>query len=72
MGKSFTSAVYSLFREMKWEKKKIVLVGAVAGEVVSKAENELLSRAYIHMFLGDDALDKDAREKFGTYLLSLF
>ncbi|XP_059450014.1 chalcone isomerase-like protein 1 [Corylus avellana] len=44
----------------------------VAGEVVSKVEGELLSRAYIHMYLGDDALDKDAREKFGTYLLSLF
>jgi hypothetical protein len=56
---------------MKWE-KKMCWMGAVAGEVVSKVESELLSRAYIHMFLGDDALDKDAREKFGTYLLSLF
>ncbi|KAE8021462.1 hypothetical protein FH972_007348 [Carpinus fangiana] len=49
-----------------------ILQTKVTGEVVSKAESELLSRAYIHMFLGDDALDKDAREKFGTYLLSLF
>jgi hypothetical protein len=52
--------------------KKLCLMGAVLGEVVSQAEGELLCRAYVHMFLGDDALDKDAKEKFGTYLLSLF
>ena len=45
---------------------------AVMGEVVSKVESELLCRAYIHMYLGDDAFDKDAREKFGVSLLSLF
>ncbi|CBI34853.3 unnamed protein product, partial [Vitis vinifera] len=44
----------------------------VMGEVVSKVESELLCRAYIHMYLGDDAFDKDAREKFGVSLLSLF
>lgn len=42
------------------------------GEVVSKVESELLSRAYVHMYLGDDAFDKDAKDKFGTSLLSLF
>jgi len=44
----------------------------VLGEVVSKVESELLCRAYIDMFLGDDAIQKDAKEKFGMYLLSLF
>lgn len=47
-------------------------MGAVLGEVVSKVESELLCRAYIDMFLGDDAIQKDAKEKFGMYLLSLF
>ncbi|KAF5178556.1 Fatty-acid-binding protein [Thalictrum thalictroides] len=44
----------------------------VKGEVVSKAESELLCRAYFHMYLGDDPFDKEAREKFGMSLLSLF
>lgn len=47
-------------------------MGAVMGEVVSKVESELLCRAYFQMYLGDDALDKDAKEKFGQSLLSLF
>ncbi|XP_062151470.1 chalcone isomerase-like protein 1 [Alnus glutinosa] len=49
-----------------------IIQAKVLGEVVSQAEGELLCRAYVHMFLGDDPLDKDAKEKFGTYLLSLF
>ncbi|XVF16336.1 hypothetical protein REPUB_Repub10bG0022700 [Reevesia pubescens] len=49
-----------------------VLETKVKGEVVSKVESELLCRAYIHMYLGDDALDKDAKDKFGISLLSLF
>ncbi|KAF3444565.1 hypothetical protein FNV43_RR14257 [Rhamnella rubrinervis] len=49
-----------------------VLQTKVMGEVVSKVESELLCRAYIHLYLGDDAFDKDAKEKFGMSLLSLF
>ncbi|CAA0820160.1 Fatty-acid-binding protein 1 [Striga hermonthica] len=44
----------------------------VMNEVVSTVESELLCRAYIHMYLGDDPLDKEAKEKFGASLLSLF
>ncbi|KAK4845391.1 hypothetical protein QYF36_004441 [Acer negundo] len=44
----------------------------VMGEVVRKVESELLCRAYIYMYLGDDVFDKDAKEKFGMFLLSLF
>ncbi|KAF2292266.1 hypothetical protein GH714_018367 [Hevea brasiliensis] len=49
-----------------------VLQTKVMDEVVSKVESELLCRAYIHMYLGDDPFDKDAKEKFGMSLLSLF
>ncbi|EOY02522.1 Chalcone-flavanone isomerase family protein [Theobroma cacao] len=49
-----------------------VLQTKVMGEVVSKVESELLCRSYINMYLGDDALDKGAQEKFGMSLLSLF
>ncbi|XP_050224339.1 chalcone isomerase-like protein 1 [Mercurialis annua] len=49
-----------------------VLETKVKGEVVSKVESELLCRAYLHMYLGDDPFDKDAKEKFGMSLLSLF
>lgn len=48
------------------------LVSAVMDEVVSKVESELLCRAYTHMYLGDDPFDKEAKEKFGMTLLSLF
>ncbi|KAL8471246.1 hypothetical protein ACS0TY_028156 [Phlomoides rotata] len=44
----------------------------VAGEVVSTVESELLCRAFIYMYLGEDPFDKDAKEKFGTSLLSMF
>ncbi|XP_071724457.1 chalcone isomerase-like protein 1 [Rutidosis leptorrhynchoides] len=44
----------------------------VMGEVVSKVESELLCRAFTYMYLGEDPFDKDAREKFGMSLLSLF
>lgn len=50
----------------------LFLISAVMDEVVSKVESELLCRAYIHMYLGDDPFDKDAKEKFGMSLLSLF
>ncbi|OWM71506.1 hypothetical protein CDL15_Pgr005693 [Punica granatum] len=43
----------------------------VKGDLVSKIESELLCRAYIYMYLGDDALDKDAKDKFGTSMLKL-
>ncbi|GAV68550.1 Chalcone domain-containing protein [Cephalotus follicularis] len=49
-----------------------ILQTKISGEMVSKVESELLCRAYIHMYVGDDALDKDAKEKFGISLLSLF
>ncbi|KAK6928399.1 Chalcone isomerase [Dillenia turbinata] len=49
-----------------------VLQTTVKGEVVSTVQNELLCRAYIYLYLGDDAFDKDAKEKFGMSLLSLF
>lgn len=49
-----------------------VLETQVKGEVVSKVESELLCRAYFNMYLGDDPFDKEAKEKFGAALLSLF
>lgn len=52
--------------------KSWVLLGAVIGELVSNVESELLCRAYVNMHLGDDPFDKDAKEKFGMSLLSLF
>lgn len=48
------------------------LMCAVMDQVVSNVESELLCKAYIHMYLGDDACDKDAKEKLGMSLLSLF
>lgn len=45
---------------------------AVMDQVVSNVESELLCRAYIHMYLGDDAFNKDAKENFGMSLLSPF
>lgn len=52
--------------------KSCVVLGAVIGEVVSKVESELLCRAHVNMYLGDDPLDKDAKEKFGMSLFALF
>ncbi|GMI86790.1 fatty-acid-binding protein 1 [Hibiscus trionum] len=49
-----------------------VLETKVMGEVISKVESELLCRAYINLYLGDDPLDKDAKDKFGMSLISLF
>ncbi|OVA20603.1 Chalcone isomerase [Macleaya cordata] len=49
-----------------------ILQTKVKDEVVSKVESELLCRAYFHMYLGEDAFDKDAKERFGMSLLSLF
>ncbi|PON47615.1 Chalcone isomerase [Trema orientale] len=49
-----------------------VLQTKVMGDVVSKVESELLCRAYFQLYLGDDAFDTDAKEKFGQSLLSLF
>ncbi|KAK1432733.1 hypothetical protein QVD17_09631 [Tagetes erecta] len=43
----------------------------VHGKVVNKFESEMLCRAYIYLYLGDDPLDKEAKEKFGMSLLSL-
>lgn len=41
-------------------------------KVLSKAESELLCRAYAYLYLGDDPFDKEAKENFGISLLSLF
>ncbi|KAL3813821.1 hypothetical protein ACJIZ3_015089 [Penstemon smallii] len=43
----------------------------VKGEIVSTVESELLCRAYIHMYLGEEPFDKEAKENFGTSMLSL-
>ncbi|XP_051140534.1 chalcone isomerase-like protein 1 [Andrographis paniculata] len=48
------------------------LQAKVKDEIVSTVENELLCRAYIYMYLGEDPFDKEAKEKFGASLLSLF
>lgn len=45
---------------------------AVIGEVVSKVESELLCRAFINMYLGDDPFDKEAKDRFGMSLITLF
>ncbi|KAF9590227.1 hypothetical protein IFM89_032005 [Coptis chinensis] len=50
----------------------LVVVFHMKDEVVSTVENELLSRAYFHMYFGDDPVDKEAKENFGMSLLSLF
>ncbi|XP_059295285.1 chalcone isomerase-like protein 1 [Lycium ferocissimum] len=49
-----------------------VLQTKVMGEIVSKVESELLCRAYIYMYLGEDPFDKEAKEKFGASMLSMF
>ncbi|XP_057482753.1 chalcone isomerase-like protein 1 [Actinidia eriantha] len=49
-----------------------ILQTKVMGEVVSTVKSELLCRAYIYLYLGDDPFDKEAKEKFGMSLLSLF
>ncbi|KAL3526378.1 hypothetical protein ACH5RR_011034 [Cinchona calisaya] len=49
-----------------------ILQTKVMGEVVSKVESELLCRAYMYLYLGDDPFDKEAKENFGNSLLHLF
>nr|XP_043614997.1 chalcone isomerase-like protein 1 [Erigeron canadensis] len=46
-----------------------VLETKVHGKVVSKLESEILCRAFVYLYLGDDPFDKVAKEKFGTCLL---
>ncbi|KAI3725982.1 hypothetical protein L1987_65779 [Smallanthus sonchifolius] len=48
-----------------------VLETKVHGKVVNKFESEMLCRACVYLYLGDDPLDKEAKEKFGMSLLSL-
>ncbi|KAK4488524.1 hypothetical protein RD792_004288 [Penstemon davidsonii] len=43
----------------------------VKDEIVSTVESELLCRAYIYLYLGEDPFDKEAKESFGTSMLSL-
>ena len=50
----------------------VFLTSAVHGKVVSKFESETLCKAYVYLYLGDDPLDKEAKEKFGMSLISLF
>ncbi|KAL0925528.1 hypothetical protein M5K25_003873 [Dendrobium thyrsiflorum] len=49
-----------------------VLQTKVKGEVISVVQSKLLCRAYFNLYLGDDPFDKEAKEKFGSSLLSLF
>ncbi|KAF7129412.1 hypothetical protein RHSIM_Rhsim10G0015500 [Rhododendron simsii] len=49
-----------------------ILQTKVMGEVVSKVESELLCRAFINMYLGDDPFDKEAKDRFGMSLITLF
>ncbi|PWA72259.1 chalcone isomerase [Artemisia annua] len=48
-----------------------ILETKVHGKVVNKLESEMLCRAFIYLYLGDDPLDKEAKEKFGMFMLSL-
>ena len=45
--------------------ENFILVNAVMGEVVSNVQSELLCRAYMYLYLGDDPFDKEAKDKFG-------
>ncbi|KAL3629174.1 Chalcone isomerase-like protein 1 [Castilleja foliolosa] len=49
-----------------------ILQTKVKDEVVSTVESELLCRAYMYLYLGEDPFDKEAKEKFGTSMCSLF
>ncbi|KAJ3671757.1 hypothetical protein LUZ60_007836 [Juncus effusus] len=49
-----------------------VLQTKAKDKIISTVQSELLCRAYFNMYLGDEPLDKDAKEKFGVSLLSLF
>ncbi|GJW73981.1 fatty-acid-binding protein 1-like protein [Tanacetum coccineum] len=48
-----------------------ILETKVHGKVVNRLESEMLCRACIYLYLGDDPLDKEAKEKFGMFMLSL-
>ncbi|CDP02053.1 unnamed protein product [Coffea canephora] len=49
-----------------------ILQTKVMGEVVSNVQSELLCRACMYLYLGDDPFDKEAKDKFGSSLLHLF
>ncbi|KAL8546995.1 hypothetical protein ACS0TY_006640 [Phlomoides rotata] len=49
-----------------------ILQTKVKDEILSTVQSELLCRAFMYMFLGEDPLDKEAKEKFGASLLTLF
>ncbi|KAF3793661.1 Fatty-acid-binding protein 1 [Nymphaea thermarum] len=48
-----------------------VMQTKVKGEIVGGLESELLCRAYISMYLGDEPLDEDTKESFGASIISL-
>ncbi|GJV50793.1 fatty-acid-binding protein 1-like protein [Tanacetum coccineum] len=48
-----------------------ILETKVHGKVVNRLESEMLCRACIYLYLGDDPLDKEAKEKFRMFMLSL-
>ncbi|KAF6157491.1 hypothetical protein GIB67_004429 [Kingdonia uniflora] len=48
-----------------------ILQTKVMDEAVGKVESELVCRAFFDMYLGDDAFDNNAKEKFGMSLISL-
>ncbi|GKD95941.1 fatty-acid-binding protein 1-like protein [Tanacetum coccineum] len=48
-----------------------ILETKVHGKVVNRLESEMLCQACIYLYLGDDPLDKEAKEKFRMFMLSL-
>ncbi|XP_039119159.1 fatty-acid-binding protein 1-like [Dioscorea cayenensis subsp. rotundata] len=51
---------------------EFVLQTKIKDEMVCQVESEMLCRAYFHMYLGDDPFDKEAKDKFGERLLTIF
>ncbi|XP_071728033.1 chalcone isomerase-like protein 1 [Rutidosis leptorrhynchoides] len=49
-----------------------VLETKANGKVVNKLESELVCRAFVYLYLGEDPLDKEAKDKFGMSLVSMF
>ncbi|KVH92869.1 Chalcone isomerase [Cynara cardunculus var. scolymus] len=47
-------------------------LAAAIRKLGGEKNEELMKRAYVYLYLGDDPLDKEAKEKFGMSLISLF
>lgn len=48
------------------------VVDAVKGETLSSVKSELLCRAYMHLYLGEEPFDKEAKDRVGASMLTLF